>query len=422
MSASKLFLDNLERASRLIEKGDDLLSQLQTPQHVLKKTIEITISGKKQRVQAYRVQHNNWRGPYKGGIRFHASAHLDEVTTLASLMTLKTALMDLPFGGAKGGVEIDPKSLTKQELEELSRAYVRAFFDSIGPEKDVPAPDMNTNPQIMTWMTDEYEKLAGKPSPSAFTGKPVDRGGSRGREQATGYGGAVVLEELVRQLGKKPSELTVAIQGFGNVGFHAAKTLEEKGFRIMALSDSKGAIVRNGTEGFDIDEVINCKQKQGYLAGCYCVGGVCDIRFGKKITNDELLEMDVDILIPAAREDVINKNNANRVKASIILELANGPITKEADEILTKKGVIIVPDILANAGGVTVSYFEWLQGKTGDQWDEEKVLEKLENNMKKAFVSVWKLSQDRKVSLRVASYLLALNHLSRHSVVEQTSG
>lgn len=407
MKLSSLLSSELSRAASFISKSEQLLELLEKPEHIHAATIEVG----SQYFQAWRVQHNNLLGPYKGGIRFHPNVTEDELRTLSFLMTIKCAVMDLPFGGGKGGVAVNPKDITEKELEELSRGYIRAFYTYIGPDKDIPAPDVNTNSQIMAWMLDEYEKLAGHSSPAAFTGKPIGKGGSKGRDRATGAGGAMVVVELIKKLGKKPEEMKVAIQGFGNVGYHMAKELKARGFKIVALSDSKGGIMTEKPDGFDIDEVSKCKKEKGYLAGCYCVGGVCDLRFGKKITNEELLELDVDILVLAALEDVITDKNADKIKASIIVEMANNPITLEADEVLHQNKKIIVPDVLANAGGVTVSYFEWVQGKEGKYWEEDEVMEKLEKKMTEAFSEVMKESEEKQISLRTAGYVCALMRL-----------
>jgi glutamate dehydrogenase/leucine dehydrogenase len=408
MKPSQIFQQTLAQAASLATNGNKLLVSLQKPDAIYRKSITTTVSGKPVTLQAYRVQHDNTLGPYKGGIRFHPKADLNEIITLASLMTFKCALLDLPLGGAKGGITIDPKTLTKYELEEISKKYIQAMFSYIGAHKDIPAPDVNTNPLIMAWMIDEYEKLLGKKEPSAITGKPIEKGGIEGREEATGFGGAVVTDRLCKLLGKNPKQTTVAIQGFGNVGYWFAKQISNKGYRVVAVSDSKGGIYTQQEKGFDIDKILNCKKQSGKLAGCFCVGGVCDSKMGKPITNEELLTLPVDILVPAALEDVITKENAEKIKASIIVEMANGPITSEADEILTKKANIIVPDILANAGGVTVSYFEWLQGNEGSHWLKEDVLNKLTEKMISAFDKTYEFSKSHQCSLRVSAYANAL--------------
>jgi len=361
--------------------------------------------------EGYRIQHNNFLGPYKGGIRYFPEVNEDEIKTLAFLMTIKCALVNLPLGGAKGGIKVDPKTLSEKELENLSREYIRKIYDFIGPDKDIPAPDVNTNSKIIDWMVDEYLKISNsndKKLKATFNGKSIENDGSEGREEATGKGGEIILERFVKKLNlQKP--LRVAIQGFGNVGYNLAKFLYQKGYKLVALSDSKGGIYRE--EGFNPELVMECKKEKGMISGCYCVGSVCDLRLGKDITNEELLELDVDILVPAALENVITADNADKIKAKIILEMANNPLTDEADEILDKKGKIIIPDILANSGGVTVSYFEMLQNLNNEKWVKEKVFEELEKYLTKAFDEVWEIKEKLNISLRKASFILALKKI-----------
>jgi glutamate dehydrogenase/leucine dehydrogenase len=362
--------------------------------------------------EGYRVQHNSHKGPYKGGLRFHPEVNLDEVKALAFWMTMKTALVDVPFGGGKGGISIDPKTLTEPELERLTRLFTKRLAHAIGPDKDIPAPDVNTNPQIMEWIADEYSRLVGKPTPAVVTGKPVGKGGSLGRTEATGLGGAYVLIDIVRRMGLKPEDLTVAVQGFGNVGRYIADFLQQVGFKIVALSDSKGGIYIPGGIA-PIEQVEKCKEEKGFLAGCYCVGSVCDIKYkehlkGQDITPDEILTLPVDIVVPAALDMVITEQNAKDIKAKIILEMANGPTTTEADEILQKMKVTVIPDILANAGGVAVSYFEWYQNIHDDSWTKEEVFKKLKEKMLKATDTVCKTMEERKTTMRDAAYIAAL--------------
>ena len=391
--------------------------------------------GKVREYMGWRIQHNSTLGPYKGGIRFHPNTTREEIQALAILMTIKCAVVGLPFGGGKGGVIVDPKKLSEGELERLSRAYVTKIAPFVGEDIDVPAPDVNTNPKIMGWMVDEYEKIIGKKSPAAFTGKPIDRGGSLGRTKATGRGGVIVLKALLSKLKsqfkisnfksnlndlniknslnpdligiklKIPKYPTVAVQGFGNVGYYFAKIAAENGFKIVAVSDSRGGVYVK--ESLSPEKTLDCKKEKGSVSGCYCKGSVCDVRYGKPITNEELLQLPVDILVPAALENVINTQNMDKIKAKIIVEMANGPITEEAYEYLTKKGTIIVPDVLANSGGVTVSYLEWLQGKEKHWWTEEEVNKKLEEIMKKAFEAVWKRGGD----LKQAAFEVAIEKL-----------
>ncbi|MBL7206496.1 MAG: Glu/Leu/Phe/Val dehydrogenase [Candidatus Aenigmarchaeota archaeon] len=399
-------IEQLENVSKLIEVDTKILEKLKKPNKILEG--EVSAGGKKY--HAYRVQYNNARGPYKGGIRYHPQVNMDEVKALAAWMTFKCAAVNIPYGGGKGGIAVDPKGLTRDELEELSRGWVRLFFKDIGPEKDIPAPDVYTNPQIMEWMVDEYSKLAGKPTPAAFTGKPIERGGSIGRESSTSEGGIIILLELLKKLGKDPKGLTVAIQGYGNVGHFAAFYLHEKGFKVVALSDSKGGIYN--PDGFEPQKIFKCKLEKGALNQCHIEGSVTDAE-GKKITNEELLELDVDILIPAALENQITEENANNIKADIILELANGPTTPKADTILNKKRKIIVPDILANAGGVVGSYFEWLQNMKNDKWDEKKFSEELNKNLVLAFEDIWKKSKELDIELRTAAYVVAVERVAK---------
>ncbi len=339
----------LQKIAPLAHLSKEQLQKLQTPDGVLE--AQLKVSGKTY--PAWRVQFNNARGPYKGGIRFHPEVNKDEVTSLAFWMTIKTAVADLPFGGGKGGVQVDPKSLSKQELEELSRAYIRAFYQHLGPDTDVPAPDIYTTPEIMAWMLDEYEKLTKTKAPAMITGKPVEKGGSLVRDIATALGGIYVLEEAVKKV-KLPGR-KVAVQGFGNAGRTMARLLQEHGYTVVAVSDSQGGIFSES--GLRVVEVEEVKDKKG------SVTAYSDGKEIVKITNEKLLELSVDILVPAALDGVITRENAAQIKAKIVLELANGPTTPEADEILHQKSILVLPDVLANAGGVSVSYFEWLQNK-----------------------------------------------------------
>jgi glutamate dehydrogenase/leucine dehydrogenase len=359
--------------------------------------------------KGFRSQHNNARGPYKGGIRFHPAVTKDEVMALSCWMTWKCAVADLPYGGAKGGVVVGPAKLSKKELERLSRAYARAIAPIIGPKIDIPAPDVNTDAQIMAWMLKEYlktqkskckTKTQNSKLLAAFTGKPIRLGGSLGREQATGRGGVYILQALIKQLRVASCELRVAVQGFGNVGYWFAQLADDEGFKIIALSDSKGAIFSEA--GFDPTKVMAWKNR---------TGSVVNFPNSRPITNNQLLLTDCDILVPAALENVITSNNAAKIKARIILELANGPTTPEADEILVKKNIILIPDILANSGGVTVSYFEWRQNLSGEKWSEDKVNRKLKLKMVRAFRAVWETMQQKKLDGRTAAYVLAVDRV-----------
>lgn len=393
---------------------DAAIKRLKTPEQVLEGTIEVTMdNGKTQSFPAYRSQHNRARGPYKGGIRFHPNVSLDEVKALSMWMTWKCAVTGIPYGGGKGGVVVDPRGLSVTELERLSRAYARFLGANVGPWHDVPAPDVNTTGQIMAWMVDEWEKTVSKDvilqtNPLAtFTGKPLDLGGSEGREEATGLGGVYVLEELAKVLGwKRKQDITIAVQGFGNVGYWFAHHADALGYKVVAVSDSRGGVyVENGLNPV---KTLECKKEHGEISKCSCDDNHCDLKLGRVITNEELLELDVDVIVPAALENVITKDNAARIKAKYIIEMANGPVTPEADEVLTKNGVISIPDVLANAGGVTTSYFEWVQNLAGYYWSKEEVLAKLQPLMVSAFRQMWQMHTSEKLTPREATYVAAI--------------
>lgn len=399
----------------------DKLEEFLEPDKILEIAIPVKIDGKTIVFKGFRSQHNNNLGPYKGGLRFHPQVNKDEVMALSLWMSLKTAVVGVPFGGGKGGIAVDPKSLTQKQLEELSREYVRKVHEVLGPDKDVPAPDVNTNPKIIDWMVDEYVKI-NKNSKSnnhkinelyaTFTGKL--KNGLEGRTEATGFGGVTVLKELAKKLNLDPKKTTIAVMGFGNVGYYFARFASELGFKVVAVSDSKGGVTKSEGDNFialDIPLVYECKMEKGSLAGCYCAGGVCDTRGGKMITNQELLELPVDILVPAALGDVINENNMQNIKAKIIIEMANGPVSPKAYHYLTEKGVTIVPDILANSGGVAGSFIEWEQNLKNKTYKKADVLKRLEEMMEKAFENVWKVSKENKTDLKEASYLVALKKI-----------
>ena len=390
----------------------EILKELEEPHRVIKFQIPVLMdNGKKKIFFGFRSQHNNALGPYKGGIRYHPKVSEDEIKALSMLMTWKCSLVSLPFGGAKGGVIVNPKELSQEELERLSRGYVKEVFPLIGPEKDIPAPDVNTNPQIMAWMVDEYSKLKGKETPAAFTGKPLEMWGLEGRSEATGYGGVVILKKLQEVFGFKPEKTTLAIQGFGNVGSNFARFAAFSGYKIVAVSEAEGGIYVE--EGLNPEEVLHCREKRGKITGCYCVGSVCDSSYGRQITNKELLEMEVDILVPAAVENVITEDNAPKIKAKYIIEMANGPVTPEAQEILEKREIISIPDFLANAGGVIASYFEWLQSKEKRKWSKEETFRELAKKLGQAFEKVWAFSQREKINLRKTAYLLAVERVAK---------
>ncbi len=348
----------------------------------------------------FRSQHNNFRGPYKGGIRFHPDVNLDEVKALSFWMTFKNAVVDVPFGGGKGGIIVDPKSLSTSELERLSKGYVEKMFSIFGPNKDVPAPDVNTNGQIMLWMLEKYEEILGEKAAATFTGKPVGKGGSEGREEATGFGGLSVLREALKMNVFSNGAPTVAVQGFGNVATHFAAGLKNLGLKLAAISDSKGGVFN--PEGIDVDTVIAYKKEHGTLK---------DFPGAKEISNEELLTLPVDILVPAALENVLTEQNANDVKAKMIVELANGPTTTEADKIFDQKDIIVIPDILANSGGVATSYFEWYQNMHNESWKKEDVLSKLDEKMVKAFGDVLIATEKYQTSMRTGAYIVAIGRL-----------
>jgi len=363
-------------------------------------------SGEIKVFKGFRVQYNDAKGPTKGGIRFHPDETIDTVRALAAWMTWKTALVDLPYGGGKGGVICSPKEMSDGEKERLARGYIRALGEFIGPEKDIPAPDVYTDPQIMAWMMDEFSKLRGYNTPGVITGKPIPLGGSLGRSDATARGGMFTLREAAKVRHVDLKNATVAIQGYGNAGQFAHKLVQEMfGSKVVAISDTKGAIYSKG--GLDFDRLMEHKQKTRSVVdfpGASLIGG------GEE-GNRELLELDVDVLIPAAIENVITEENAPRIKAGIILELANGPTTPEADEILHRNGRFVVPDFLANAGGVTVSYFEWVQNISGYYWTAERVYEELDRKMTKAFYDTYEMYQTKKVHPRLAAYLVSVSRV-----------
>lgn len=379
------------------------ITALKQPDRVLQTTLSIKLdSGKTLEVLAFRSQHNNARGPYKGGIRFHQGVTESEVKALSTWMTWKCAVTGIPYGGGKGGVVIDPHQLSASELERLSRAYAAWLGDQIGPWTDIPAPDVNTNGQIMAWMVDAWEQaqyakgsvVAVNPR-ATFTGKPLSLGGSEGREEATGLGGVYVLERLLKALELQPEKTTIAVQGFGNVGYWFAHHAHERGCKVVALADSRSAI--HDAKGIDPVAALAYKREHGSLAG-----------FATELTQSELLSLSVDILVPAALESVITADNADSIKAKVVFEMANGPVTPEADAMLDKAGVMLIPDILANAGGVSTSYFEWVQNLSGARWTKSAVLAQLEPLMDAAFRDVWEMMQSKQMPGRTAGYMVAV--------------
>ncbi|MDR3349733.1 MAG: Glu/Leu/Phe/Val dehydrogenase [Acidaminococcales bacterium] len=355
--------------------------------------------------EGYRVQHSSTRGPCKGGVRFHPKADLDEVKALAAWMTWKCALVNIPYGGAKGGVKVDPGKLSRAELTRLTKRYVAQILPIIGPERDIPAPDVNTDGQVMAWMMDAFSMFKGYAVPAIVTGKPLEIGGSLGRVEATGRGVMFTLLNYLEKIGKQAAGMTVAVQGFGNVGGIAAKLMRERGFKIVSISDSGGIFYKK--DGIDASAALEyAGNNRKSLAG-YAEPGL------ETITAEEFWRLAVDVLVPAAMENQINEKNAAQIQAGIILEGANGPTTVEADKILARNGIVVVPDILANAGGVVVSYFEWVQNLEAFMWDEDYINNNLEKIMRKAFNDVWQVSVERKLPLRMAAYMVALERVVR---------
>jgi len=396
-------IKQINKASKMVDLNYDEIEILKSPQ----KTIEISIpikmdDGSLKVFKGFRVQHNNIRGPFKGGLRFHPKVDLDEVSALSFWMTFKCAVVDIPYGGAKGGITVNPKKLSSDELERLTRGYVRAIADFVGPDKDIPAPDVYTNPQIMAWFMDEYSRIKGRNESAVVTGKPIEIGGSLGRDTATAQGGFFVFENIIKKLKNNKNELIIAVQGFGNAGMHFAKIAHNAGYKVVAISDSKGGIYNK--KGFDIEEVISHKKE---------TGTVMDMDGAKNITNEQILNLPVKVLVPAALENVITKENAGRIKADIILELANGPTTIEAGEKLYKKGKLVIPDILANAGGVIVSYFEWVQNIRHFYWEKEKVQANLSKQINKATDLVWETMNNYNTNMRTAAYIVAMERLAK---------
>ena len=391
----------LDLATRVVDVEPEIVERLRRPKQFLEVSIPVRMDDGSLRVfTGFRCRHSDLRGPGKGGIRFHQDVSPAEVRALAFWMTFKCACVGIPMGGGKGGVIVNPKELSLGEIERLSRAYIRAVAREIGPEQDVPAPDVYTTPQIMAWMMDEYSTIVGKRSPAVITGKPVSVGGSLGRDDATGRGGYYCLKEIERQRGWDAKNITVAIQGFGNAGQHFARLAHGDGYKVVAISDSRGGC--HQPEGLSIAHQMAAKESTGRI----------DVGKGKEISNDALLELDVDVLVPAALENVLTKSNAGNVKANVIIELANGPTTGEADQILHEAGTLVVPDILANAGGVTVSYFEWTQNMAGFSWTLEEVHTRLRDIMSREFLEVYGLRESKKCDMRTAAYGTALRRLA----------
>jgi glutamate dehydrogenase (NAD(P)+) len=395
------------RAADKIELSDNIRRLLLTPKREVQVQVAIERdNGEIATYIGYRVQHDDSRGPMKGGLRFHPDVDLDEIRSLAALMTWKTAVVNIPYGGAKGGIAIDPARVSIRELERITRKFIDGIHDVIGPDTDIPAPDMGTNDKVMAWIMNQYSKYHGF-SPAVVTGKPVEMYGLPGREEATGRGVGTITLKTLNRLGRKAPQTSVAIQGFGNVGSHTAKFLSDAECRVVAVSDVSGAYYRAG--GLDMPGVLRfALANKGSLAG---------YKEADRINNEELLAVDCDILIPAALGGVLTKENAERVRAPIIIEAANAPVYPDADDILQARGTTIVPDILANAGGVTASYFEWVQNRQHYQWGLNRVRQELDRSMAESFERVWELSLERKVSLRTAAYILGIGRVGRATVL-----
>ena len=404
-------IQRLDDAIQHADLGEEALERLKHPKAIIEVSIPLRMDDGSMRVfTGIRVRHDDTRGPGKGGIRYHPNVSLDEVKSLALWMTCKTAVVGVPFGGAKGGIIVNPKELSRLELERLSRGFIERIADFIGPDTDIPAPDVYTNPMIMGWMMDEYSTIHRRRTPDVITGKPLSLGGSLGRNEATGRGAYDCIKQLEKRRGWKPADIRIAVQGFGNAGQSVARLLFEDGYRIAAISDSAGGVYRD--EGFDVPSVIQIKNETRQVRAVYCDGTICEAVDADNITNAELLELDVDILIPAALENVITADNAERIKAEVIVEVANGPTTPEADAVLAARdATLVVPDILANAGGVTVSYFEWVQNRQGYYWTEEDVNNRLTEIMRREFDAVHDIMDAKSIDMRTAAYVHALNRI-----------
>ncbi len=397
----KIAQEQIEKVGEILNLPKDIVEVLKWPKRVVQVAIPVKMDdGSVKTFLGWRSQHNDALGPAKGGIRFHPETTMDEVIALSIWMTLKCGVVGIPYGGGKGGVRCNPKEMSQGEIERLSRGYIDGIWQVIGPEKDIPAPDVYTNPQIMAWMMDEYSKIRGFNAFGVITGKPILLGGSEGRNMATAMGTLYTIREGAKAIGLSLKGATVSIQGYGNAGYFAAKLLHDDGAKIIAVSDSKGAIYTE--EGLDPDKVLEHKNKTGSVVG---YPGT------KEIGSRDVLTIPCDILVPAALENQITTENVNEVKAKIIAEAANGPTTPEADEVIAKKGILMLPDILANAGGVTVSYFEWVQNNYGYYWSEEEVLQRLERIMVNAFKSVYEMHKEKKIDMRTSAGAVSIKRV-----------
>lgn len=395
-----------DQAAEQMGLSGNMRTLLSTPKREVKVQVALEMDdGQVRTFLGYRIQHDNARGPFKGGLRYHPEVDAQEVLALASLMTWKTAVVNIPYGGAKGGISLNTKELSPGELERVTRKFIDEIHDVIGPDKDIPAPDMGTNAQVMAWIMNQYEKFHGF-NPACVTGKPVELHGADGREEATGRGVAIITRATLDRLGHGIKGMKIAIQGFGNVGSWCAKFLHEAGARVVAVSDQYGGLFDD--EGLMIPDVAAYLQSHGQLTG---------YPKAQAISNAELLAADVDVLIPAALGNVLTRDNAKDVRARYVIEAANGPLTPAADELLAKQDVLVVPDILANAGGVTVSYFEWVQNRQHFKWELARVREELDKIMRESLDRVWRIAEEKKVPLRTAAYILGIGRVGRATVL-----
>ena len=410
-SAAKETLNPFEIARKQVKTACDRLNAdpavyeiLKSPQRVLEVSFPVKLDdGTVKTFTGYRSQHNNAVGPYKGGVRFHPNVNLDEVKALSIWMTIKCCVAGIPYGGGKGGITLDPRDYSEAELERISRAYSEAISPLIGEKIDIPAPDVNTNGKIMSWMVDAYENVVKKSAPGVFTGKPVEFGGSLARTEATGYGVNFAAVQALEKLGKDVKGATYAIQGFGNVGYHTGYYAHQSGAKVVAVSTVDVAIYNEN--GLDMEALFKEFQEKGFITN--------EAGYGKEISNAELLALNVDVLAPCALENQLTSENAGKVRAKIVVEGANGPTTPEADAILRQNGVLVVPDILANCGGVVVSYFEWVQNLQGYYWEFDEVQEKETVVLRRAFRDIWNLAQEYDVDLRTASYMMSIRRVEK---------
>lgn len=406
MSAYESACNYFEDAATVMDLSPNMKKLLLTPEREVKVQVAMKMdNGEIATFVGYRMQHNSARGPMKGGLRFHHEVDAEEVLALASLMTWKTAVVDIPYGGAKGGISVSPKSLSENELELLTRKFVDELHDVIGPDKDIPAPDMGTNAQVMAWIVNQYEKYYGF-NPACVTGKPLELHGADGREEATGRGVGLLTEAMLGKFGRSLTGATVALQGFGNVGSFAASYIHDNGGKVVAISDISGG--KYSANGIDVPAALDYVRANRSLKG---------FPVEREMTNHELLTLDVDVLIPAALGGVLTKENAGDVKARFVIEAANGPTTPEADKILQSKEIVVLPDILANAGGVTVSYFEWVQNRQYFKWDLERTRMELAKTLTSSFEKMWDLATEKHIPLRTAAYLMGIGRVGRATVL-----